>query len=174
MAAHHPDREDLGVRLIVLYKASKAVLQLALAAALVALAATGEITRLRDTAAVLREHVASRWSLVLARALAELVSRRGVRLLELGLVLDALVSALEGFSLWRGYAWGPWLVVVATAAPLPLELLAVAHAHRPWRIVLVVLNAAVVLYLARRIASRHSPKAAQPARNGASASTSSR
>lgn len=36
MTAHHPDREDLGVRLIVAYKATKAVLEIALAVLLVA------------------------------------------------------------------------------------------------------------------------------------------
>lgn len=153
-------RDDLGVRLIVLYKLAKSVLQLALAAALVVLAASGEIARLRETASVLREHVASRWSLLLGRALAALVSHRGVRLVEVGLVLDALVSAVEGWSLWRGYAWGAWLVVVATAVPLPLEIAAVARAHRPFRVVLVLLNAAVVLYLARRIARRRSGRGA--------------
>jgi uncharacterized membrane protein (DUF2068 family) len=151
-------REELGLRLIVLYKGTKAFVQLALAAVLVVLAAQGKIAALRETAALLQEHVASRWSLLLGKAIAALVSRRGLRLLEVGLALDAVVSAVEGWSLWRGYRWGEWLVVVATATPLPLEVLAIARAKRPWRLVLALLNVAVVAYLARRLARRRRAK----------------
>jgi hypothetical protein len=66
-------------------------------------------------------HLASRWSMLAGRALASLVSERGVHLLEMGLALDGALSAIEGWCLWRGYRWGLWLVVVATAAPLPLK-----------------------------------------------------
>jgi uncharacterized membrane protein (DUF2068 family) len=148
--ATRPPR-PLGVRLIVLYKAVKAVAELALAAGLLALAASGEVESMRELAAELRHHVASRWSLLAGRALGALASARGVHLLELGLVLDAALSAVEGWSLWRGYRWGEWLVVVATATPLPLEVLDIARSHRLSRVVLAVVNAAVVVYLARRI-----------------------
>lgn len=144
-----------GVRLIVLYKAVKAVVELALAVGLVVLAASGEVESVRELAAELRHHVASRWSLLAGRALGALASARGVHLLELGLALDAALSAVEGWSLWRGYWWGEWLVVVATATPLPLELLEIARSHHLSRVLsrvaLAVINAAVVVYLARRI-----------------------
>jgi uncharacterized membrane protein (DUF2068 family) len=148
-------RRDLGVRLIVLYKAAKALLELACALALVVLAATGEIETLRGLAHQLRHDLASRWSLLLARALAALTNH-GVHLVELGLVLDGLVSAVEAWTLWRGYRWGAWLVVVVTAAPLPLEVVAIWRSHRPWRVLLAAVNVAVVVYLARQIARRHS------------------
>jgi len=148
-------RRDLGVRLIVLYKAAKALLEFACAIALVVLAATGEMETLRGLAHQLRHDLASRWSLLLARALAALTTH-GVHLVELGLVLDGLVSAVEGWTLWRGYRWGAWLVVVVTAAPLPLEVVAIWRSHRPWRVLLAAINVAVVVYLARQIARRHS------------------
>lgn len=141
----------LGVRLIAVYKAIKAVAEVVLAIALVALAASGEVESLRDLAARLRHDVASRWSLLAGRALGALASARGVHLLELGLVLDAALSALEGWSLWRGYRWGPWLVVAATAVPLPLELVEIVRSHRASRVAIAVVNAAVVGYLAWRI-----------------------
>ncbi|HVI94426.1 MAG TPA: DUF2127 domain-containing protein [Anaeromyxobacter sp.] len=139
----------IGVRLIVLYKAVKAVLEIALAFTLVALAAAGEIATLREVAIQLKEHLASRWSLSLGRALGALVSERGVHLLELGLALDGVVSAFEGWSLARGYRWGPWLVIFATATPLPLEIHAIVRAPSPSRIALAIVNLAIVLYLAR-------------------------
>jgi uncharacterized membrane protein (DUF2068 family) len=141
----------LGVRLIAGYKAAKAVGEIALAIGLVALAASGEVDAVRELAAQLRHDVASRWSLLAGRALGAIASVRGVHLLEIGLLLDGVLSAVEGWSLWRGYRWGPWLVVAATATPLPLELLEIVRTHRPSRVVLAILNAAVVAYLARRI-----------------------
>ncbi|HYS81710.1 MAG TPA: DUF2127 domain-containing protein, partial [Anaeromyxobacteraceae bacterium] len=108
-----------------------------------------------DLAHQLREDLASRWSLLLGRALGA-ITNRGVHLVELGLVLDGVVSAVEAWTLWRGYRWGAWLVVVATATPLPLEVAAIARSLRPWRILLAAVNVAVVVYLARQIARRRS------------------
>jgi uncharacterized membrane protein (DUF2068 family) len=115
------------------------------------LAATGEIANLRELALQLKENVASHGSLIVGRGLSALVSERGVRLIEIGLAFDGILSAVEGWSLWRGYRWAPWLVVVATATPLPLELVEIVRSHRPSRVLLALLNLAVVLYLARDI-----------------------
>jgi uncharacterized membrane protein (DUF2068 family) len=148
-------RGDVGVRLIVLYKVAKALLEISAAIGLVVLAATGELELLRDLAHRLREDLASRWSLLFGRAL-EALTNRGVHLLELGLALDGLLSAFEGWTLWRGYRWGAWLVVFATATPLPLEVVAISRSHRPWRVLLAAVNVAVVVYLARQIMRRRS------------------
>ena len=146
--------QDLGIRLILLYKVAKAAVQMALAVALVALATSGDIATVREWAAQARAHVASRLSLLLGRAVGALVSERGLHVLEIGLVLDAIVSAVEGWSLWRGYRWAAWLVVLATASPLPFEVEEIVRTHRASRIVLVAVNTAVVVYLALRIARK--------------------
>src|SRR5690242_20978878 len=92
---------DLGVRLIVLYKGAKALLEVGAALGLAALAATGELEALRHHLAhLLREEVASRWSLLAGRTLGAMTSR-GLHLVELGLALDGIVSAVEGWTLWR-------------------------------------------------------------------------
>ena len=139
----------LGVRLIVLYKGIKAAAEVTLSIGLILIATTGEVTALRELAIQLKENLASRWSLLLGRALAALFSARGIHLLEIGLALDGLVSAVEGWSLWRGYRWGPWLVLAATATPLPLEVHEIARSHHASRAALALVNLAVVLYLAR-------------------------
>jgi uncharacterized membrane protein (DUF2068 family) len=157
-----PRRRELGVRLIVTYKVAKAFLEVALAAALAGLAAGGEIAALRELAIHLRVDLASRWSLLAGRALGSLMSQRGVHLLETGLALDGLASALEGWSLWRGYRWGPWAVVAATAIPLPLEAVEIAREFSPWRVVLALVNLAVVAYLARLIAGRRRARPTGP------------
>ncbi len=156
----------LGLRLIVLYKYVKSVVEVLLAVALVVLAARGEIETLREVAIQLKEHVASRWSLMLGRALAALVSERGVHLLEIGLALDGVWSAFEGWSLARGYRWGPWLVIAATATPLPLEIHEIVRTHRLSRVVVAIVNLAIVLYLARDVRRRHARPVTSPGTPG--------
>ncbi|HUK65614.1 MAG TPA: DUF2127 domain-containing protein [Anaeromyxobacteraceae bacterium] len=150
-------RRDLGERLIVAYKVVKAVAEVLLAFGLVFLAGTGEIESLRTLGIELRRNLASRWSLELGRVISGLLSERGLHFVELGLLLDGAVSAFEGYSLWRGYRWGAWLVVVATALPLPLEVAAIVRHHRFGRVLLAVLNLAIVVYLAVRILRRGAP-----------------
>jgi uncharacterized membrane protein (DUF2068 family) len=149
---------DVGIRLIVLYKYGKALAEIALAAVLAVLAATGELARVRELGLHLREDVASRWSLIAGRWLGALLTARGTRLLEIGLVLDAILTGIEGWSLSRGYAWGPWLVVIATAVPLPLEIREIVRRPSGGRIALTAVNLVIVLYLAllvrRRAAAR--------------------
>jgi uncharacterized membrane protein (DUF2068 family) len=157
-----PDRARVagavGVRLIVAYKGAKAVAELALLVVLVVLAASGELAALRHLATQLREHLASRWSVLAGRAIGALVSEWSIHLIEIGLALDGLLSAVEAFSLWRGYRWAPWLVVIATASPLPLEIAEVVRTARPSRAGLVMVNLAVVAYLARLLAKERRPR----------------
>jgi uncharacterized membrane protein (DUF2068 family) len=155
-----PERLDLGLRVIVLYKAVKAVAELALLGLLVALAAGGELDELRELASTLKENVTSRWSQLAGRLLGAAASEHGVRLLETGLVLDGALTGVEGFSLWRRYRWGPWLVVAATAIPMPLELAELARTWSPGRGMLLLVNLAVVVYLARRMVRRREGPAA--------------
>ena len=145
---------DLGVRLIVAYKGVKAVAELALAVVLVVLAASGELVALKHLATHLREHLASRWSVLAGRAIGALASERGGHLIEIGLALDGLVSSVEAITLWRGYRWAPWLVVVATASPLPLEIAQIVRTPRLSRVGLAMVNFAVVGYLVLRIARK--------------------
>lgn len=143
-----PHRET-GIRLILAYKLGKAALWLILATGLGLLAVTGRLDPFRDLAHQLRSHVASRWSLLVGRALASALSARGLRFIELGLGADGLLSLVEAWALWRGHRWGSWLVAVATALPVPLEAWELARHPSPWRALLVAVNLAVVAYLAR-------------------------
>jgi uncharacterized membrane protein (DUF2068 family) len=157
-------RRDAGLRLVIAYKAVKAVAEAAGAVAVVLLAASGRVESVRDLAQAWQEHLGHHLAIVAGRALAALLSERGLRWVELGLALDALVSAFEGFALWRGYAWGPWIVASATALPLPFELVHLLRRPRPARIALLLVNAAVVAYMVRLIARRHrgAPRPATP------------
>lgn len=146
----------LGLRLIIAYKVTKAALVLGLAVLL---------TLAPDKAGAFTEH--------LIQALTE----RGALLHRLGewlrahgaatLVTDAKMvawadgstTALEGALLISGSAWGEWVVVAGLAVLIPFELVSLERHPSIARVVVVVVNAAIVAYLVRlRLkARRHAP-----------------
>ncbi|HET9596959.1 MAG TPA: DUF2127 domain-containing protein [Anaeromyxobacteraceae bacterium] len=159
-----PPRRDAGLRLVIAYKAVKAAAEAAGAVAVVVLAASGRIDAVRELARAWQDHLGHHLAILAGRGLAVLLSERGLRWVEIGLALDAVVSAFEGFALWRGWPWGPWIVAGATGVPLPFELVHLLHRPRPARFALLAVNAAIVVYLARLIARRHrsAPRIAAP------------
>jgi uncharacterized membrane protein (DUF2068 family) len=144
-----PPPRDTGIRLIAAYKLGKAALWITLAVVLAFLVSTGRLEPFRAMALELRAHLASRWSLLLGRALVSALSVKGLRFIEVGLALDGLISAVEAWALWRGYRWAPWLVAAASALPVPFEFWELVRRPSPWRALLLLVNLAVVAYLAR-------------------------
>jgi uncharacterized membrane protein (DUF2068 family) len=151
----HPAHRDAGVWLVLAYKGGKSALWLVLATVLGVMATTGRIDHFRELAAALHDDLVSRWSIELAQLAIDALSPRGLRLVELGLASDAAITLLEFWALWRGQRWGTWLVLGASALPLPLETWAVWRHASPWRALLLAANVAVVLYLARWLRRHH-------------------
>jgi uncharacterized membrane protein (DUF2068 family) len=144
-----------GLRLIVTYKLTKAVLQVAAAVLLFYGAAHGLNARLTDFAEKLREHAVHAWSNVFAAALLRFThSRHSLGFTAYALLADAVLSSVEGWAISRGHTWGEWLVVVMTASLIPFEIWALMHHIRFGRVVLLILNVAIVTYLIRNIRFR--------------------
>ena len=139
-----------GVRAIVLYKALKATLQLVLALTLIVLLPHGLPAELHTLAGVLRQHVTHAWAIELAALLERGSTRHGLVLASVALGLDGTLTAVEAAALRTGRPWGAWLVVVASSSALPFEVLELARSLRPSRAVLLAVNLAIVVYLARR------------------------
>ena len=78
------------------------------------------------------------------------LSRNGLRHATLLAWGDGLVTLLEGVLLLRGHAWGEWIVVAALAALIPLELISLERHPGPLKLVVLMLNVAIVVYLASR------------------------
>jgi len=136
------------VRVIVAYKAAKGIAQVAFGLyALVRAPALGD--ELRWWALALRAHAIEAWSLWLARHLAQLANARKLEVIALAAFLDGVLSFVEGFALYRRYAWSRWLVVGATAALLPFEVVALARHRTVGRGVVLLINVLVVAYFAR-------------------------
>ncbi|MDP9148910.1 MAG: DUF2127 domain-containing protein [Myxococcota bacterium] len=144
-------RRERGLWVIIIYKLAKGSLWLAFAGTLVALMQVhvplGD--RLLGVAAHLRHHSGA-WSVALAELVVRAATRRGLWTIAFALTADGMVSLLEGWALFHGHWWGPWLVVVATGGFLPFEVVALLRRPTALRVALLVVNLAIVVYLALR------------------------
>jgi hypothetical protein len=157
-----PGRRPRGLRLIIAYKAVKAPLVLALAVVLT-LYPGGALRTLEHLVRDLNEG----GSLLgrLAHFIHAHLTRRALGRGAVLAWLDGLTTSLEAFLLWRGQPWGEWLVVVGLGALVPFEIDALVRHPTFTRLTAVVLNAGVVVYLARlRLAERRRAATASPPR----------
>jgi uncharacterized membrane protein (DUF2068 family) len=144
-----------GMRAIVMYKSVKSVVQLAVVLLALALWPFGLPALLHRLALGLQQHATHAWAVTLAAWLERGSTERGVELSLLALGADGTLTAVEASALRRGRWWGPWLVVLATGALLPFELVALVRSPHLGRSLLLATNLAIVAYLARR--ARRSP-----------------
>ncbi|HEY4185475.1 MAG TPA: DUF2127 domain-containing protein [Polyangia bacterium] len=154
-------REALALRSIVLYKTVKAAVAIGLALLLLALLPFGLPDWIAVLGARLRHHFVQAWSIHLADWLVKNVSRHRIELTIAALFLDGTLTAVEGWSLKRGFWWGPWLVVAASGGLLPFEIAEWLHHPRAGRAALFLLNVVIVLFLARHAWRSHRAKVGQ-------------
>lgn len=143
--------------MIVGYKWVKSVVEVVSGGSLLVLPAGDAQAALRDVSTKLTEHVAEAWSHALAGLLARAATPRHVELIAAALVLDGLLSALEGWALQRRLRWGRWMVIALTSALLPFELLHRTGRLGPFRVATILANVTVVAYLVRRWKEPASP-----------------
>jgi uncharacterized membrane protein (DUF2068 family) len=76
------------------------------------------------------------------------------RIRELGLVsfVYAALFLAEGIGLWLLQRWAEWLTVVITSSLVPLEIYEIHRHPTPIKIIVLLINIAIVGYLLYRIA----------------------
>jgi uncharacterized membrane protein (DUF2068 family) len=62
----------------------------------------------------------------------------------------AILMSAEGGALYFGKRWARWFTIVATASLIPIEVCEIAREMHPLRVVVLMVNVAVVIYLWRR------------------------
>jgi len=150
------EAEETGVKAIVAYKVVKAALQVVAAVVLFYGARHGLAASLTRFAEHLRHHAVNAWSNFVIHALERFLhARHSIVFTAYAALADAVLSGVEGYALWRGYAWGEWLVVATTASLIPFELYALTRHLRVGRVILLVVNVAIVAYLVSRARQRH-------------------
>ncbi len=150
-------RRERGLSLIIAYKLGKGGLWLVFAATLAVMTRLGLGASLVDVAAHLRHH-AGAWSVELADLVTRAASVHALWAVVLALVGDGALSLVEGWSLLHGRWWGPWLVVIASGSLLPFEVVALARHRHLVRLAVLVINAAIVVYLALQALRAHAAR----------------
>ena len=156
-------KDDRGVHYIAVYKAIKSAAQLVLAVALLIASGKQSLDHLQEHLAVLQQHVSSGWSQHLVALVMKTLTPGHVHLAVAALFVDAILTGIEGYSLHTRKIWGEWLVVVATGSLIPVEAYELVLKPRAVRLLVLLVNIAVVAYLARRKWRRH--QAAKAARS---------
>jgi uncharacterized membrane protein (DUF2068 family) len=62
----------------------------------------------------------------------------------------AALMGTEGVGLYLRKRWARWFTIVATGSLIPLEIYEIVRAPHPIRILVLLANVAIVVYLARR------------------------
>ena len=144
-----------GVRAIVRYKIAKAAGEALLAVVVIVLVTTGYVQRAHELAMAVREHLVNHWSIKLAELVLRSLTPHRLWWVVAALIGDAIVSAVEGWALGRGYSWAAWLVVAATSLLLPVEVIELAYRTSAGRVILFAINLAIVLYLLKQAMKEH-------------------
>lgn len=90
---------------------------------------------------------------VVARLLERTTSITPQRLHELGIILFVYSGLFlaEGIGLWSLKRWGEWLTVVITSSLLPFEVYEAWHRFTFLKLLVLVINVAIVWYLVMRL-----------------------
>ena len=139
--------DEAALRTVITYKWVKGVVQLLLFGALLATFALRLDDDLARWAHEFRNHSTRAYAVLLGRALERATTPRGMHITLLALFVDGVVTCIEGWALQRRHAWGPWLVVGVSGSLLPFEVYELFHRFRWIRLVVLVVNAAVVAFL---------------------------
>jgi uncharacterized membrane protein (DUF2068 family) len=96
------------------------------------------------------------------------IDRSHLRALEAGTFFYATLHTIEGTGLILGFHWAEYLVIVATGSLIPFEIYEIARRFTLVRVVLFIVNVAIVIYLIltlrkdRRERSHHEPDRSGP------------
>jgi len=139
--------DEAALRAVITYKWVKGAAELLLFLALALTLAFGWKDELSDWAHEFRNSSTRAYAVLLGRALEKATSPRGLHITMAALLVDGLVTLFEGWALHRRRPWGPWVVVGVTGALLPFEIFEMVHHFRWIRLLVVLVNLAVVAFL---------------------------
>jgi uncharacterized membrane protein (DUF2068 family) len=79
------------------------------------------------------------------------IDRKHLRALEAGTFFYALLHTIEGIGLLLRRRWAEYLTVVATSSLVPLEGYEILRRFHPIKLVVLVINVGIVIYLIWRL-----------------------
>jgi uncharacterized membrane protein (DUF2068 family) len=139
-----------GLRLIIGYKLGKALAEVLGGASIFILGSVGLAQKLAFIAQGIRRHATEDWSIALAEKLLDASTAHNVFVVAMAMLADSVVTAIEGWALYRRYVWSRWLVVLTTASLIPFEISALVRHPNAGRAVVLLVNLLIVVYLLKR------------------------
>lgn len=112
-----------------------------------------------------RSHLnpASRYPRIFLQAAGAFTDAR-LWLLAAGAGAYALVRFVEAYGLWRGRRWAEWFAALSGGIYVPIEVWELAHGVTWPKVAALVVNAAIVAFMARELTANQPGKAATAAR----------
>jgi uncharacterized membrane protein (DUF2068 family) len=146
---------DRGLVAIALFKLVKAVLLIAVGLGALKLLHAGLAGGAQRLVTTLTSGVDRR---ITQRILSRLsgVSPGKLEALGLGAFVYAALFGVEGVGLWMGKRWAEYLTVIATGSFIPFEIYELVKQFTAVRLLALVLNVAMVVYLILRLRHPHS------------------
>lgn len=135
------------MRVIIGYKIVKGIVFLLAGLAISIAVGQGEGLKLREFALSFREHATSKLAIDAAELLVSFATAGKLALTALAIGLDGAVTIVEAWLLNKGTRLAILLVVVASSSLVPWELYELVRHFHVARLLLLVLNVGVVLYL---------------------------
>jgi uncharacterized membrane protein (DUF2068 family) len=158
-AAAGATRRPLGLRLILAYKSAKALVMFGLALWW-SLAPASALSLAESIVTELSAHGAT--FVRLREWVEQHLSGRVVTGGAIVAWIDGLATVIEVVLLLLGKAWGEWLVALGIASLLPVELWSLGRRPGYGKLVVLIVNAAIVVYLFRRRIREHRARRAAP------------
>ena len=152
MSDHMKSSDSAVIRLIAVFKLLKAITLIAVG--------VGALKLLhRDMGSTLEHWIAmsgldpgNRW---VERAIEKASNLSHAKVKGLGIVsfIYAGLFLTEGIGLWLMKRWAEWLTIIITSSLVPVEIYEIHHDPTATKILVLVINVAVVIYLLYRIRS---------------------
>ncbi len=152
MNRSHRDRDN-GLVLIAIFKLVKAVLLIAVGLGAIGVVHAG-ITHVSQRALTIVSAGTERRLTQSLLARLSGMSPRHIEALGIGAFLYAALFLVEATGLWLQKQWAEYLTLAATVSFVPFEVYELAREVTTTRVIALVVNLAVVIYLAVRLVAK--------------------
>ncbi len=152
------------IRLVAVFKLFKAALLIVTGIGILRLMHTDIATQLDHWITLIGLDPGSHHLSRLLQAVTNVPARR-IRELGIASFIYAALFLTEGIGLWLEKRWAEWFTVAITSSLVPLEIYEIYRHPTPVKIVVLVLNVAIVVYLLYRIVHENQLRQAKAAGN---------
>ncbi len=146
-----------GLKFLALFEAAKGMLVLLVGAGLLALIHRNVQNEGADIVQFFHLNPAGHYPEIFLKTLSN-INSTNLWLLSVSAILYVIIRLAEAYGLWHNRAWAVWFAVASSALFLPIELFELYKRITISRLLILLLNIALILYLTRDIKQYPSQK----------------